>query len=72
MSAKPCSIIDRSEILTMIIERHDGNDLDETTAREVAEAQLLDERKLGGYGGSWYFLSTSRLNYNRVQVIFGY
>ena len=59
-------IYNRGEVLSFTVQRHDGHDLDETTAREQAELHLRAE----GILDDWSFSGTHRLNYDQVRVEF--
>ena len=61
---------DRGEVMSLTVQRHDGHDLDETTAREQAELHLRAEHALDGWGGKWSFSGTHRISYDRVRVEF--
>jgi len=63
-------IHNRSEVLSLTVQRHDGHDLDETTAREQAELHLRERKELDGWGGKWSFSGTYRISYDRVRVEF--
>ena len=63
-------IYNRSEVLSLTVQRHDGHDLDETTAREQAELHLRGEHALDGWGGKWSFSGTYRISYDQVRVEF--
>ena len=63
-------IYNRSEVLSLTVQRHDGHDLDETTAREQAELHLRERKELDGWGGKWSFSGTYRISYDRVRVEF--
>ena len=63
-------IYNRREVLSLLVRRHDGHDLDEMTAREQAELKLRQEHALDGWGGAWSFSGTYRINYDTVRVEF--